>query len=260
MIIGGIPTLLKKNVIIPHMGESKDEISNIRGIDYVMNWFEARINDLNSYKSISDKIIILKSATGSGKSTVFPSEFYFRFYKKLKKNIIVTQPRILTAISIPKTISNVDANKKENRNDGMGIELYKNIGYQTKEYIRKPLEKGILFCTIGVLLQFLKNMPLENFFNKYGCIIIDEAHERSTNLDLIFYYLKMIYNKYPLTECPFLIVASATMNVYKYAKYYNTTTIFEITGTSYPIETTYLKYDSSNIYSSIIDIVKNSKK
>jgi HrpA-like RNA helicase len=257
MIIGGIPTLLKTNVIIPHMGEAKNEISNIRGIDYIMNWFDIRINNISKYNNISDKIIILKSATGSGKSTVFPSEFYFRFYKQLKKNIIVTQPRILTAISIPKTIANVDANKKENRTDGMGIELYKNIGYQTKEYIRKPLEKGILFCTIGVLLQFLKNMPLENLFKKYGCIIIDEAHERSTNLDLIFYYLKQIYLNNPIENCPFLVIASATMNVNKYAKYYNTKTIFEITGTSYPIETNFLKYDSTNIYTSIIETIKN---
>ena len=253
----GLPTLLKQNVIIPHMGEKKDKISNITGIDYIMNWFSTRINNLNQYDSISDKIIILKSATGSGKSTVFPTEFYFRFNKILKKNIIVTQPRILTAVSIPKTIANEPSNKKENRTDNQGIELYKNIGYQTKEYIRKPLEKGILFCTIGVLLQFLKNMPVENLFNKFGCIIIDEAHERSTNLDLIFYNLKIMYEKNPLVKCPFLIIASATMNVNKYAKYYNTKTIFEITGTSYPIETTYLKYDSLNIFSSIIDTVKS---
>lgn len=257
MITGGLPTLLKKNVIIPHMGESKSDIAEIRGIDYVMNWFEKRINNPTNYTTISDKIIILKSATGSGKSTVFPSEFYFRFYNKMKKNIIVTQPRILTAISIPKTIANVDANKKENRNDGMGIELYKNIGYQTKEYIRKPLEKGILFCTIGVLLQFLKNMPIDNLFKKYGCFIIDEAHERSTNLDLIFYYLKELYFNNNIVDCPFLVVASATMNVNKYAKYYNTKTIFEIIGTSYPIEINYLKYDSPNIYNSIIETVKD---
>lgn len=253
----GLPTLLKQNVIIPHMGEKKDEISDITGIDYIMNWFAKRINNLNQYDSISDKIIILKSATGSGKSTVFPTEFYFRFNKIFKKNIIVTQPRILTAVSIPKTIAEEPSNKKENRTDNQGIELYKNIGYQTKEYVRKPLEKGILFCTIGVLLQFLKNMDIDKLFKRFGCIIIDEAHERSTNLDLIFYYLKLIYNKYPLVDCPFLIIASATMNVNKYAKYYNTKTIFEITGTSYPIETTYLKYDSTNIYSSILDTIKH---
>lgn len=248
----GLPTLLKQDVIIPHMGESKQQISNITGIDFILQWFRPRIENPSIVKNISDKIIILKSATGSGKSTVFPTEFYLRFYKIMKKNIIVTQPRILTAVSIPKTIASESAYKKENRTDGEGIELFKNIGYQTKEYIRKPIEKGILFCTIGVLLQFLKNMPIENLFKKYGCIIIDEAHERSTNLDLIFYYLKQIYKNNKIEDCPFLVIASATMNVKKYAKYYNTKTIFEITGTSYPIQTTYLNFDSMNIYNSII--------
>jgi HrpA-like RNA helicase len=251
-----LPTLLKKDVIIPHMKETKEEISNIKGIDFIMQWFEHRINNPTTINSISDKIIILKSATGSGKSTVLPSEFYLRFYKKMKKNILVTQPRILTTVSIPKDISTISSYKKENRNDDIGIELYKNIGYQTKEYVRKPLEKGILFCTIGVLLQFLKNTPLDKLFNKYGCFIIDEAHERSTNLDLILFYLKNIYNTHPIENCPFLIVASATMDVNKYAKYFNTTTIFEITGTSYPIQTNYLKYDSANIYTSLMEIIK----
>ena len=54
-----LPTLLKENVIIPHMGEKKSDISNIRGIDYVMNWFKKRIENQNSIKSISDKIIII---------------------------------------------------------------------------------------------------------------------------------------------------------------------------------------------------------
>jgi HrpA-like RNA helicase len=253
----GLPTLLKKNVIVPHMSESKSSISNITGIDFILQWFQYRISDPRLIKTISDKIIILKSATGSGKSTVFPTEFYLRFNSIMKKNVIVTQPRILTAVSIPKTIASEPAYQKKNRNDNQGIELFKNIGYQTKEYIRKPIEKGILFCTIGVLLQFLKNMPIENLFNKYGCIIIDEAHERSTNLDLIFYYLKQIYTKNDITNAPFLVIASATMNVKKYAKYYNTKTIFEIIGTSYPIYTTYLKFDSENIFNSIISTIIN---
>ena len=252
-----LPTLLKENVIIPHMNEKKEQITNIRGIDYVMNWFKERIENPKNIKTISDKIVILKSATGSGKSTVFPSEFYLRFSKTMNKNILVTQPRILTTISIPKDIANVDSYKKENRKDNMGIELYKNIGYQTKEYIKKPIEKGILFCTIGVLLQFLKNMQIDLFLNKYGCIIIDEAHERTTNLDLIFYYTKELFKNIPLEKCPFLVIASATMDVHKYAKYYNTKTIFEITGTSYKIDINYLKYDSNNIYNSIIDTVKD---
>lgn len=252
-----LPTLLKKNVIIPHMGEKKEQITDIRGIDFIMNWMSNRINNPSNIKSISDKIIILKSATGSGKSTVFPTEFYLRFFNKMKKNIIVTQPRILTAISIPKDIANEPSYKMKNRTDNMGIELYKNIGYQTKEYIKKPLEKGILFCTIGILLQFLKNMDINIFLNKYGCIIIDEAHERTTNLDLIFYYTKILYNKIPLQKLPFLIIASATMNVNKYASYYNTKTIFEIIGTSHKIDVNYLKYNTNDIYNTSINIIKS---
>ena len=76
----GLPTLLKHNVIIPHMGETKQQISNITGIDFILQWFQPRIYNPSSVKNISDKIIILKSATGSGKSTVFPTEFYLRFY------------------------------------------------------------------------------------------------------------------------------------------------------------------------------------
>jgi len=252
-----LPTLLKRDVIIPHMKEKKDEIQNITGIDFVMNWFGNRINNPNKIKSISDRIVILKSATGSGKSTVLPTELYLRFNKEMRKSIIVTQPRILTAISIPKDIASIDAYKIENRTDNMGIKLYENIGYQTKEYIKKPLSKGILFCTIGILLQFLKNMDIDKFLNKYGIIMLDEAHDRSTNLDLIFYYLKQLTNTIPLEKCPFIIIASATLDVYKYAKYFNTKTIFEITGTSYPIITNYLKYDSDNIFTKTIEIIKN---
>jgi HrpA-like RNA helicase len=252
-----LPTLLKKNVIIPHMNEKIKDIQDITGIDYIMSWFNDRIENPKLIKTISDKIIILKSATGSGKSTVLPSEFYLRFYNKLKKNILVTQPRILTTISIPKDIASIDAYKYKNRTDNMGIELYKNIGYQTKEYIRKPLEKGILFCTIGVLLQFLKNLDNKQFISKYSCILIDEAHERTTNLDIIFYYMKELYNTYPIEECPFLIIASATLDVYKYAKYYNTKTIFEIIGTSFNIDTHYLKYDSQDVITQAIDTVYN---
>lgn len=252
-----LPTLLKKDTIIPHMGEKKNEISNIKAIDFIMNWFKPRIDNPSICKKIDDKIIIIKSATGSGKSTTLPAEFYLRFNKILKKNIIVTQPRILTTISVPKDIAEISSYKPENRSDNTGIVLYKNIGYQTKEYVRKPLEKGILFCTIGVLLQYLKNIPLDIFINKYGIIILDEAHIRTNSLDLIFYYMKKIYNTNKIENLPFLIITSATMDIKKYANYFKTKTIFEVIGTSYPIQTFYLNYNSVDLYNTTIDIVKS---
>lgn len=251
----GLPTLLKKGSLRPGMGEQQDSLDKYIAIDYIMEWFEKRLSGTIKTADINDKVVVMESATGSGKSTCFIAELYLRFEKKLRGNIICTQPRVLTTISIPYTIASIDAYKKENRTDGTGIDFGKNIGYATKEYIKKPLERGILFCTIGVLLQYLKNMDRDKLLKRYKVIVLDEAHDRSLNLDTIFYYMKKLFETTPIDNCPFLVIMSATLDVNKYATYFNTNTIFKVSGTSYPISDNYLKYDPENIITSAIDTV-----
>jgi HrpA-like RNA helicase len=251
-----LPTLLRKGALLPAMGEKKQDLDKYIAIDYIMEWFKNKIDNLDNAKDVNDRIVILESATGSGKSTAFVAYLYFLFNKQLKGNIIVTEPRVATTISIPNSIASEPSYQKENRNDGQGIQFGKNIGYQTREYINKPLEKGILFCTIGILLQFLKNMDRDLFLKKYRIIILDESHDRSLNLDIIFFYMKDLFKNTPINKCPFLVITSATLDVNKYAKYFNTKTIFKVTGTSYPIEDNYLKYDSDNVIVSSIETVK----
>jgi len=152
-----LPTLFQSGTIVPRMGEDKKEMDNTVAIEHIMKWFDNRIPI--RYKEepkikpldISDRVIIIKSGTGSGKSTSLPPNFYLRFKKRLNKGIIVTQPRVLTAIEIPKTIDSIPAYKIPNK-EGLSIELYKNLGYQTKEFVRKGIYKGILFTTTGILL------------------------------------------------------------------------------------------------------------
>jgi HrpA-like RNA helicase len=252
----GLPTLLKHGVLLPGMNEKREDLDKYIAIDYIMEWFKNKIDKLDNAKDVNDRIVIMESATGSGKSTAFIAYLYFLFNKQLKGNIIVTEPRVATTISIPNSIASEPSYQKENRTDGQGIQFGKNIGYQTREYINKPLEKGILFCTIGVLLQFLKNMDRELFLKKYRIIILDEAHSRDLNLDIIFFYMKDLFKNTPINKCPFLVITSATLDVNKYAKYFNTKTIFKIVGTSYPIEDNYLKYDSDNVIISSIETVK----
>lgn len=244
----GLPTLLRKGNLLVAMGEKQADLDKYRPIDYILEWFNKRIVE-NYCMSIDDRIIVAESTTGSGKSTVLPTELYLKFKEELKGGIIVTQPRVLTAIDIPKTIVNVPVYKDK-------LVLGVNIGHQTKEYIKKPIEKGILFSTIGVLLQFLKNMEPEKFCRKYNIIILDEAHERSTSLDLIFYYLKELIKKVPLELYPYVILTSGTMDVSKYTKYFNTKTVFRIQGDSYPIVDNYLKINSTNIIKSALDKIK----
>ena len=247
--IMGLPTLLRNGNLLPAMGEKKEDLDKYRPIDYILEWFNKRLVE-NYCKSIDDRIIVAESTTGSGKSTVLPTELYLKFKDDLKGGIIVTQPRVLTAVDIPKTIVNVPVYKDK-------LILGVNIGHQTKEYVKKPIEKGILFSTIGVLLQFLKNMEPEKFCKKYNIIILDEAHERSTSLDLIFYYLKELIKKVPLESYPYVILTSGTMDVNKYTKYFNTKTVFRIQGDSYPIVDNFLSINSTNIIQSALEKIKD---
>lgn len=243
----GLPTLLKNGHLFPAMqGETKEFLDTYRPIDYILDWFEVRLN--REPKSLDDRFIVALSTTGTGKSTVLPVEIYLKFSEKLK-NIIVTQPRVVTAIDIPKTIVNVPVYKNK-------MKMGKNIGFQTGDYVKKPLEKGILFSTVGILLQFLKSMEPADFCKKYNLIILDEAHDRSTQLDLVFFHIKLLSEKVKLKDMPFVICTSGTMDVELYKKYFNTNTTFIIQGDSYPIEDNWLDYDTENVLSSAVDRIK----
>jgi len=257
-----LPTLFQKKTLVSRMGEKQKDLDEKVAIEYIMSWFNDRIPI--KYKgeakiktvTISDRVIILKSGTGSGKSTSLPPNLYLRFQKRLNKQIIVTQPRVLTAIEIPKTIASIPAYKKVNK-DGLQIELYKNLGYQTKEFIRKPLDKGMLFTTVGILLQFLKNMTDEQIINKYAFILIDEVHDRTLDIDLVLNLLKSLLMRNLNKDCPFIILMSATLNVELFANYFGTKTIFEVTGKSYNIDTHFQEYDVQKYIECTVNIVKD---
>lgn len=255
-----LPTLFAKGNLVPGMGESQDELNKWVPIEFLVNWFDQRIPKI--YKqtpkinnpTISDRIIILQSGTGSSKSTGLPPTLYLRFFNRYRKSILVTQPAVLTTIEIPKTIASIPFYTSKNK-EGLQIELYKNLGYQTGEFIRKPIERGIVFTTVGILLQFLKVMTFEQIRKKYKFIIIDECHARSIELDIVMSLLKKLVND-NISEAPFCIFMSATFNVEKYANYFNTKTIFKVSGKSYQKIENYLEVSSSNYIQGVLDIVK----
>lgn len=248
-------TLLKKGSLIARMGEKQSDLDKIVPIDFIMNWIGKKLDSKNA-SSMSDRVIILLSKTGSGKSSSIAPNIYLRFFKKYKKRILITQPRVLTTVEIPKDISNIEAYKKPNK-DGLFIELYRNLGYQTQDFIRKTTEKGILFSTTGILLQFLKNMSDEQFIKKYKFVIIDEAHDRSLDVDLVLLMMKRLISRNLTKDPPFLILMSATLNVDQYSKYYNTKTVFEVSGMSKPIEVIYPSVNVDDIYAKTCEIVKS---
>lgn len=268
------PTLLiAGNLKATKYSPPQDELDKIIPIDYIMDWFDQRIpqdiygNPKIIAKNSLDRVMILQSSTGSGKSTLIPPYFYQLFFKKTKKNSAVTQPRILTAIEISKnTIPPFNTREElaKSHPTWEPIQFGVNIGVQTSIFQKRPV-KGIIYMTSGVLTQQLFAMDTESFIKKYNLIVIDEAHERSIELDLLLYMLKkFIKQNYQNKECPFILIMSATINTKKFADYFlddiptaeRYKSIIKVAGFSYPIEEIYLTYDTQDIYSSIIDRVK----
>lgn len=252
-------TLLKPGSLIPRMRESQSDLDKLVPINYIMNWIGGKLDDSKRSKgktlTMSDRVIVLLSKTGSGKSTSIAPTIYLRFFPKYRKRIVITQPRVLTAMEIPKDIAGIPTYQKPNEN-GLSIELYRNLGYQTQEFVRKTKEKGIMFTTTGILLQFLKTMSDVDFIKKFKFIIIDEAHDRSLDVDLVLFLMKRLISRNLSKDPPFLILMSATLNVPEYSSYFETKTIFEVSGQSKPIEVRYPEFDIQNIYTHTAQIIK----
>lgn len=236
-------TLLTPNQIIKQKWMTdieKKRIANAPSIDFIIDFIAARYSPTNTPPKIAPKnmghrVIILKSATGSGKSTVIPAALYRKFLKDSKKTLVITQPRRLTTMDIPYQIAHYNAD----------IKLGKQIGYQTGTLSNKPI-RGILFATVGVLLQILKNSTDEELMGKYAFFIIDEAHERSADQDLAMYYIKKFLEKnWQEPKCPLLILMSGTIEPTVFMKYFRMPkcNYIEVVGFSYPIAEHFSEYD-----------------
>lgn len=253
-----LPTLLKKDSVVPNTKLSKKEkelIANTRGIDYIINFMSDRVNIKKGIlpkikpKKFGDKVLVLKSMTGSGKSTVLPPTLYESFQDRTNKNIAVTQPRIMTAISISTGLPEFYS----------FLEMDKNLGYSTGNLKRIPTDRGIIYMTIGTLLQQLKSKTDEQFMNMYSFILIDEVHDRSVDTDMTLFLLKkLLVDNFDNPECPFVIMMSATFNPKTFMKYFECpdSNYIEVSGMTFPIEVHFAKFDAPDYIKYAVDMAE----
>jgi len=253
-----LPTLLKKDSVVPSSKLSKKEkelIANTRGIDYIINFMSDRVNVKKGIlpkikpKKFGDKVLVLKSMTGSGKSTVLPPTLYESFQDRTGKNIAVTQPRIMTAISISTGLPEFYP----------FLEMDKNLGYSTSNLKRMPTDKGIIYMTVGTLLQQLKVTTDEEFMKKYSFILIDEVHDRSVDTDMSLFLLKkLLVANFDNPECPFVIMMSATFNPKTFMKYFECpdSNYIEVSGMTFPIEAHFAKFDVPDYIKYAVDMAE----
>lgn len=247
--VSTLPTLLRRGYIVPPKGSTDRVIKSIKNtisVDYLLHFLSDKIPEEGTNyvrqppKTYGGKVLLLKSETGSGKSTVLPVKLYTTFFHRTKRSIICTQPRVVTALDIPNSML------EHNKELKMGI----NIGYSTQLFKLIPSENGILFSTVGILLEELKNIkePID-FIKKYQFIIIDEVHSRDLEMDSTLFLLKkFLQDNFKNPMCPFLIFMSATFDEEVFIRYFEIpeSNYIQVKGSTFPIEAHFSDYSISN--------------
>ncbi|EIC20847.1 ATP-dependent RNA helicase HrpA [Thiorhodovibrio frisius] len=172
------------------------------------------------------QVIVLCGETGSGKSTQLP-KICLELGRGLFGRIGHTQPRRIAARSLA---SRVGAE--------LDTELGGLVGYKVRFHDRVRPESRIKLLTDGMLLAEIQQ---DRWLNEYDTLIIDEAHERSLNIDFLLGVLKQLLPKRPELK---VIVTSATIDPQRFARHFadrhgQPAPIIEISGRTYPVETRY---------------------
>ncbi|MHA3078621.1 ATP-dependent RNA helicase HrpA [Acinetobacter sp. ANC 5502] len=175
------------------------------------------------------QIIIVAGETGSGKTTQLP-QIAMLAGRGLTGMIGHTQPRRLAARSVSQRIA-----------EEVGEKLGESIGFKIRFNEQGSNDSIVRLMTDGILLAELAH---DRFLTKYDTIIIDEAHERSLNIDFIMGYLKQLLPKRPDLK---VIITSATLDVNRFSEYFRQAPIFEVEGRSFPVEVRYRPISEMNI-------------
>ncbi|CAL7947300.1 unnamed protein product [Xylocopa violacea] len=175
-----------------------------------------------------NQVVVISGETGCGKTTQvaqFILDDQIEQGNGSLTKIICTQPRRISAISVAERVAAERAEK-----------LGKSVGFQIRLEKILPRDKGsILYCTTGMLLQFLQGDPA---LKEFSHIILDEIHERSTESDFILALLKLIIPKRPDLK---VLLMSATLNSERFSQYYGGCPMIHIPGFTYPVEEFYLE-------------------
>ncbi|GCE97727.1 DEAH-box RNA-dependent ATPase prp2 [Zygosaccharomyces mellis] len=184
--------------------------------------------------------LIIVGETGSGKTTQLPQYLVEDGYTQGGKfRIAVTQPRRVAATAVAARVA-----------DEMDVVLGKEVGYSIRFEDKTMADRTILkYMTDGMLLrEFLVDPELQ----KYSCIMIDEAHERTLATDILLGLLKDIL---PHRKDLKLLISSATMNATKFSRFFNNCPIFNVPGRRFPVDIHYTVQPEANYLHAVISTV-----
>jgi ATP-dependent helicase HrpA len=170
-------------------------------------------------------VVVITGETGSGKTTQIP-KMCLEAGRGLTGMIGCTQPRRIAATTVARRIA-----------EEMGEDMGRSVGYKIRFDDRTPREAFLKIMTDGILLMEAQTDPL---LHAYDTIIVDEAHERSLNIDFILGILKTILTRRGDFR---IVITSATIDTEKFSKAFGNAPIIEVTGRVYPVEIRYCPPD-----------------
>jgi ATP-dependent helicase HrpA len=174
------------------------------------------------------QVVVIAGETGSGKTTQIP-KMCLEAGLGIEAKIGCTQPRRVAALSISRRIA-----------DELAVNWGREVGCKIRFDDRSSPNTYIKMMTDGILLAETQGDPL---LSEYNAIIIDEAHERSLNIDFLLGYLKgLLAQRNDLK----LIITSATIDTGMFSRAFNDAPIIEVSGRLYPVEVVYAPFDAAS--------------
>jgi len=169
----------------------------------------------------ANQVVIIAGETGSGKTTQIP-KICMNAGRGIRGVIGHTQPRRIAARSVANRIS-----------EELGEQPGHQVGYQVRFTDTTSEQSRVKVMTDGILLSEIQH---DRFLDRYDTLIIDEAHERSLNIDFILGYLRQLLPKRPDLK---VIITSATIEVDRFSDFFDKAPVIEVSGRTYPVDVRY---------------------
>ena len=164
------------------------------------------------------QVLVVAGETGSGKTTQLPKICLLAGRERIGH----TQPRRIAARSVAARMA-----------EELGEELGRTVGFQVRFSSQRSRETRVKVMTDGILLAEISH---DRDLRRYDTIIIDEAHERSLNIDFLLGYLKQLLPRRPELK---VIITSATIDTARFSAHFDDAPVIEVSGRSYPVELRY---------------------
>jgi len=177
--------------------------------------------------TLSSQVTVVSAETGAGKTTQVGQFLLEHAIENLcgsQCNIVVTQPRRISAVSVAERVAAERAER-----------IGETVGYKIRLEAKSSRQTKLLFCTTGILLRRLQTDPV---LEDVSHVIVDEIHERDINSDFLLIILKALLPKRPKLK---LILMSATLNSALFSQYFGSCPVIQVPGRTFAVKAFFLE-------------------